>query len=269
MANITNNSNERLQVVMSIEVAMLQRSQNRANSNQQQSQHNQTSSMKTNQNILLIGATGGTGIELLQQLNDHPSLPKVHALVRNANKIGVNANLCASVIQGDALNTTDIINALRQSQADTVIVSIGNGPKDVSKTELRTKSAKALVRALSISEFKHVQVLCVSSIGAGNSRINVGMGMGKLISFYIRHIIADHTGQEAALASIQNRTTIVRPTGLTVDKPVGHVVAFGDRAKAPTMETDRVDLAAWIVEQVCESDEPLGNNVVNITGVKQ
>lgn len=224
--------------------------------------------MPSNKNILLIGATGGTGRESLQQLAQHPSQPKLHALVRDPTRLDDMAKLLTTITTGNARNENDVIAALRESQADFVIMSIGNGD-DLSKTDLRTKSAQALARALAMPEFEKVQVLCVSSHGAGGSRIIVGMGMGRLIERYIRNILKDHNGQEAALEPFLDRTTIVRPTALTVDKPAARLTTFGDKAKAPTIQTDRADLAAWIVHQICDSDKPLGHLAVNLTGLKK
>ena len=224
--------------------------------------------MQTNQNILIIGATGATGSELVRQLAQHPSRPKVHALVRDASKLGDNLKSVSTVSTGNARNSNDVVFALRESKADVVVVSIGNG-EDLSKTDLRTKSAQALAKALAKPEFEHVQVLCISSHGAGNSRIILGFGMGRMIERYLRHILKDHNGQEAALEPFLDRTTIVRPTALTVDKPAVRLTTFGDAQKAPTIQTDRADLAAWIVDQICDSEKPLGNKVVNITGLKK
>ena len=222
--------------------------------------------MKTTQNILIIGATGGTGIELIRQLSKHPSKPKVHALVRDPSKLSSDdTKLCASVLTGDALQKADLTRALADSKADVVVVSIGNGPKNVSQTELRTKSAQALVEAL--QGFPQTKVLCISSIGANDSRIKAGWGMGLMIEWYLQHILKDHTGQEKALlTAMPDRVTVVRPTGLTENKPTGHVESFGSLAQPPTVETDRADLAAWIVQQICD-EKSVGGKVVNITSV--
>lgn len=116
-------------------------------------------------------------------------------------------------------------------------------------------------------QFKHVRALVVSSIGAGSSSIIVGMGIGKLISHHLKHVLADHTGQEAAFSEIQNQTTVVRPTSLTEDQPTGKLAYFGEKAKGPSIKTDRADLAVWVAQEVCSSDKE--SRVVNVTSVKK
>lgn len=225
------------------------------------------SKMNANQSILIIGATGRTGLACLRQLAGHSAQPSIHVFCRDADKLADKDKLlCDSVVQGNARNSRDLERGLSETGADTVIVSIGDGD-NLSKCDIREESAKALVRVLNKAAFRKVRVLVVSSIGAGPSKIVVGMGIGSLLSFHLRHILNDHSGQEAAFASIAQRTTIVRPTALTDDTPTGKVVEFKDREKSPTIKTDRSDVAAWVSEQVCGGN--VGGRIVNITGVKQ
>ena len=224
------------------------------------------------QSILVIGASGRSGIEIMRYLSKHPSKPEVHAFCRDPNKLcyqGGHHICCNTVVKGDARSAPDIESALSKTHAAIVIVSIGNGD-DVSKTDIRTASAVALVQVLtSKPEFSDVQVVVVSSTGAGTSSIKIGMGVGKLIEYHLRHILRDHSGQEAAFAEIKDRTMIVRATALTDSKPTGNIKMFGDTAKSPTIHIDRADLAEWIVKQICEKSDNVRGRVVNITGVKR
>jgi len=220
------------------------------------------------QSILILGATGGTGLECIRQLAKHPSKPRIHAFCRSPSKLGNDQDLCQSVIQGDARQVNDLQQALEQTAANVVIVSVGNG-ESVAKSDIRTASAEALATVLKLPQYKHVRTIVVSSTGAGTSRIIVGMGIGKLISFHLRHVLKDHTGQEAAFYPLRSRTTVVRATALTEDAPTGKLVQFGDTEKSPTIKTDRADLAAWIVQEVCGGTKPIGGRLVNVTGAKQ
>jgi len=162
------------------------------------------------------------------------------------------------------------------TNADSVVVAIGNGDS-VAKTDVRTATAQVLVAALEQPEFQHVRVIVVSSIGASNSKIVVGMGIGSLLSFHLRHVLKDHDGQEAAFTqspTVRGRTIIVRPTGLTDNEATGHVVPFGDTVKSPTIKTDRKDLAAFVADTLYNGGPAVasaGTNhvVVNLTSVKQ
>ncbi len=221
------------------------------------------------QSILIVGATGRTGIACLSQLARLPieSRPSIHAFCRNKSKLSEdNSALCKSITEGDARSANDLESALQVSKADVVILSVGNGDS-VAKSDIRTANAKAIVDVLqSKPQYHHVRVIAVSSTGAGGSRIKVGMGIGKLIERHLRHVLHDHDGQELALASICDRLTVVRPTALTDDSPTGHLVEFGDVVKSPTIKTDRADLASWIVEEALSGNH--AGVFVNVTSVK-
>ena len=172
-----------------------------------------------------------------------------------------------TVQKGNARKAEDIEKALVNTKADWIIISVGNG-ENVAKNDIRQVNAQATASVLSKPQYQHVRVVVVSSTGAGNSKIVVGMGIGKLISFHLRHILADHTEQEAAFAAtIPNRTTVVRATALQDGAATGKLQEFGDSDKSPTIKTDRADLAAWIAQEICEyGGRP---RVVNLTSVKQ
>jgi uncharacterized protein YbjT (DUF2867 family) len=240
------------------------------NQNKLPTNHN---TIKTNmpaahqQSILIIGATGRTGLECIRHFASHQTDPAVHAFCRDVDKLDdKDKALCTSTMQGDARSPIDLERALVETRADVVVVSIGNGDS-VRKSDIRTASAYALVQVLKMPQFEHVHTVVVSSVGAGNSRIIVGGGLGKLISLHLRHVLADHTGQENAFHSLRNRTTIVRATSLTNNEATGKLVYFQDREKSPTIKTDRADLAIWIVGEVCDSAKHVDSRVVNVTSV--
>mmetsp|Transcript_19802 Transcript_19802/g.57461 ORF Transcript_19802/g.57461 Transcript_19802/m.57461 type:complete len:227 (-) Transcript_19802:65-745(-) len=217
--------------------------------------------------ILIIGASGRTGLELLRQLSQNGKNKVVHAFCRDPTKIPDEyIHFCQSVIKGDARNPNDVERAVGESGAQVVIVSVGNGDS-VKKSDVRTSSAKALADVMQRPRYRHVRAVIVSSTGAGTSKIKVGMGVGKIISFHLRHILRDHTGQEDAFNTVMDRTVIVRATALKDNKASGKVREFGDREKSPTIQINRADLANWVVEEVCSGD-PIGGKVVNITGIK-
>ena len=223
-----------------------------------------------NKSILIIGATGETGLEITRQLVEHHSKPAIHALARDPSKLQSQKFKLAGIVQGNARDASDIEHALEVSQADWVIVCVGNGD-NVGKNDIRTANAKATVSVLQKPAFQHVRAMVVSSTGAGSSKIIVGLGIGALISHHLRHILADHTSQESAFAAIPNRTTIVRATALTSDQATGKVVTFGDTVKSPSIKTDRADLVAWMVNEICDGGTPTmpKGGIVNVTSVKK
>ena len=236
--------------------------------------------MNQKNSALIIGASGRTGAQIIRQLDANTNKRnklKVFAFCRDPSKLDPKTKAhCTGVLKGNARLSTDLEKAIQESEADLVVVSIGNGDS-VKKTDIRTSSAQALVQVLSKPKYQHVQVLVVSSTGAGGSRIKVGFGIGRMIEFHLRHVLKDHNGQEAAFLSssaMKNRTMIVRPTALVENEATGKLVSFGDLEKSPTIQTDRKDLADWLIkEAVLKVFEEggfgrFGSRSVNLTGLK-
>lgn len=226
--------------------------------------------MSTSIRILIIGATGKTGLEVAHQLSEHPSKPSIHALCRDIEKLEKATNVKFDTIsKGDATKVDDIRAALLKSEANWIVVCVGQGMNLSKDNHIRTENAEATVEVLQQPEFEKVRVLVVSSCGAGKSRIIVGCGIGMMISYHLRHVLKDHTGQENAFQKIANRTTIVKATNLTVKQPVGSLVTFGDDEKCPSSKTDIADLAAWIVNEICGTTPTMPDGgTVNVTGSK-
>mmetsp|Transcript_32447 Transcript_32447/g.53664 ORF Transcript_32447/g.53664 Transcript_32447/m.53664 type:complete len:230 (+) Transcript_32447:239-928(+) len=219
--------------------------------------------------VLVVGATGGTGSELMKQLYVHHAHPRVHAFCRDPNKLNNTVKNCHSVVKGNARNSNDLKRAIEETKADVVIISVGNG-ESTAKTNIRTANARAMAHVLIQPQFRNVRAVVVSSQGAGNSEIKVGLGIGAIVSFHLRHVLADHTGQEQVLTAdgLKSRTLIVRATALTDDQPAAKVVEFGDKVKSPSIKTDRSDLARYVVDKIFGPYE-YGGQIVNITGMKQ
>lgn len=215
--------------------------------------------------VLVIGASGGTGQEIMKKLYTNPRKPEVHAFSRDPSKLtgNVGGTYYHSSIQGDARDTQDLTRALKFSVADVVVLSVGNGASSTKrKSNVRTASARALEQVLKKPQFQHVRVVVVSSQGAGNSRINIGFGMGTLVGFHLRHALKDHTGQEQAflLGDLRNRTFIVRPTTSLVNDPTStttKMIEWSSTEKSPasSRKMDRSDLARYIAEKICREED--------------
>mmetsp|Transcript_26901 Transcript_26901/g.75617 ORF Transcript_26901/g.75617 Transcript_26901/m.75617 type:complete len:332 (-) Transcript_26901:190-1185(-) len=228
-------------------------------------------------NILMIGATGRMGVELIDAISTHTAANhsndvnnvNIHAFCRSPQKLQPSTkDKCASVIKGDARSPSDLRHAIQQSKADLVLVAVGNGD-DVSKSDIREANAKALVAALNSDnndnnhdddnnhDMSKVRVFVVSSNGAGPTKIKVGFGIGMMIQYHLRHVMKDHTRQENVfLTQMKDRVGFVRPTALTDGKPTGATKTFGDHDKPPTIQTDRSDLAKWVVAKTVLSAAP-------------
>ncbi|CAN8075805.1 unnamed protein product [Agarophyton chilense] len=217
--------------------------------------------------ILIIGANGRTGQNLIQAALAHEPAPIVHAFVRNPDSLPpAVAAKCASVQKGDALQTDQVRAALAASDATHLVVAIGV-PNDLSVSTLRTDSAKAIVQAIE-NTARDVNVVVVSSLGAGGSSIKMGFGIGMFVGHMLRNVLRDHDGQEEcfnqAFEHKKQSLLIVRPTNLIDGHPGKQLLLFDGQKKTPSSKTDRRDLADWIITQIFDGAQHFGNSV-NIT----
>lgn len=192
--------------------------------------------------VLVVGASGRTGNNFIKALKTYGKTwtPQITAFCREPTKLDADMKtMCSLVAKRDARSQADLQSVVDESKADLVVIAIGNGD-NVGKTDIRAASATALVKVLDQKKYQSVKVLVVSSIGAGDSRIIAGFGLGRMIEFHLRHILKDHSKQEATFLSsksLKHRTMILRPTGLTEDDNTGKVITFPKNTKCPALTT--------------------------------
>ena len=85
--------------------------------------------------VLVFGASGGTGRELLQQALDKGM--EVTAFVRDAAKVEDIQHPNLAVVIGDVLNIEDVSRAV--AGHDAVLYAVGAGPKRTTVREQGTR----------------------------------------------------------------------------------------------------------------------------------
>ncbi len=139
--------------------------------------------------LLIFGATGGTGRELLKQaLNQGYHLV---AFVRDPTKIEELQNPNLRVIRGDVLDSAATESAVAGQEA--VFSTIGTGAR---RSTLREDGTRNIVMAMEKAGVR--RLICQSSLGVGNSRANLPFFTKYIIVYvFLRHAFADHERQEA------------------------------------------------------------------------
>jgi putative NADH-flavin reductase len=192
--------------------------------------------------VLVLGATGGTGREIVQQLKTRGHAPV--ALVRSTVKV---EELGATLIQGDARDEAVLFEAL--AGCDAVISALGTPPSPFREVTLLSAASRALVAAMSRRGVK--RLVCITGIGAGDSRGHGGFAFDWIIlPLLLRKVYADKDRQEAIIAQSGLDWVLVRPSILN-DKPRrGNIRALVNLDGFHGGRIARSDVAAFVVDQL-------------------
>lgn len=190
--------------------------------------------------VLVAGATGRTGNEILRYLEDTDL--EVVALTRDD---GERTNLLAhgadEVILGDLLDTRDAASAV--SGCDAVLCAVGSGATIdplLGRDIVDGQGVKNLVSAAVAAEVE--AFVFESSIGVGDS---VEM-LPTVFRLMLGPILKAKNEAEAALRTSGLRYTIVRPGGLT-DDPATEDLLVGEGGATVTGSIPRADVARLMV----------------------
>ena len=158
--------------------------------------------------VLIVGATGGTGRQLVEQALDRGHL--VTALARDPSALRVEHSRL-TVVRGDVLDYPSVEAAVRGQ--DAVLSALGH-KRFFYPTRILSEGTRNLLRAL---ETHGVQrFVCETALGIGDSAGR----MGVYYTFFVIPIILpfyfwDKTRQERLIAASGVNWVVVRPGALT------------------------------------------------------
>lgn len=162
-------------------------------------------------NLLIIGATGGTGRELVEQ-----ALARGHfvtAFARNPAKVQMqHPNL--SVAEGNVLDYTTVDRAVQGK--DAVLCALGH-KKWIIKTSILSDGTRNIIKAMEKHGVK--RFICETSLGVGDSRGKLGLYytlfvIPLLLFFYYRDKeLQEQHIRESGLDWIIVRPAAFRPGG--------------------------------------------------------
>lgn len=156
--------------------------------------------------IVVFGATGGTGRELVGQALERSH--DVTAQARSPEKLADLAHANLEVVRGDVLELADVERAV--TGHDAVLCAIGTGAE---RTTLREDGTRNIVGAMEATGVR--RLICLSSLGVGDSRANLGFFTRYVVvGVFLRYAFADHERQEAVVRDSSVDWTIVRPPHL-------------------------------------------------------
>ena len=204
--------------------------------------------------VLIVGATGGTGRQLLAQALKRGYA--VTALVRTPGKLSVE-DPHLTVVQGDVLDRSTMEKAVRGQ--DAVISALGH-KRFFVPTRILSDGTRNIVSAMATHGVR--RFVCETSLGIGDS---VGR-MGLYYSLFVIPCILplyfwDKTRQERLIAASNLEWVIVRPAVLTNAKMRG-TYRCGRRIGSflCTARIARGDVADFMLKQLAD-DSYLGTAV--------
>lgn len=192
--------------------------------------------------LAVLGATGGTGIEIVRQAVDHGH--SVTAFVRNPASLNRFRDRI-NIAKGDLLNSAQIEGAL--AGQDAVLSAFGHRiPVAKADSNLMRDFASALVHAMSRARVRRIVVVSVAFLFK-HSILPPAYFLGRLL---FPRVVADAAAMEQVFETSGLEWTLVRPPRLT-DKAhagkyrvrEGHLPPFG-------FTISRADVADFVLRTV-------------------
>lgn len=191
-------------------------------------------------NILILGAAGGTGSQLVRQAV--AAGHRVTALARDPTRLKLSApNLF--LFPADASDAEALHDALEGQ--DAVVCALGN-PTPRRRNPSLVAAVAGLVRLMETAGPRRLVYL--STILVPESRARAGRFAATFAPLLIGNDIADHIDKERAVAASGIDWTIVRATKLSNGSPNGRYLAGTDAIATKSLGTvPRADLAQFML----------------------
>ena len=198
--------------------------------------------------ILVIGATGPTGQEMVRQASAQGH--QVSALVRDPAK----ASFAPSVkkVVGDVLDPGSLEPALAGQEA--VLCSLGSAATGPFKEmTLLSEGTRNLITAMQAQGVR--RLVCITGVGAGESKGHGPWYYNWLIQpLLLRGVYHDKDRQEAVVRGSGLDWTLVRPGILTnaAAKGLDVVRSLAELAGTKAGTISRADVAAWCLRELAD-----------------
>jgi len=192
--------------------------------------------------IIVFGATGGTGQELVKQALEKDYI--VTAFVRTPQKLKISdSNL--SIVKGNVLNYNDVLKAI--ANQDVVFCTLGMPASD--KSTLRANGTDFIIRAMNEKNVK--RLVCQTSLGFADSKEVLPWYMKHIIvPFILKNAFKDHELQEDFIEKSNLDWTIVRPGNMTNGRKTGNYKHGFDSTEKIKLKISRADVADFMLNQI-------------------
>jgi putative NADH-flavin reductase len=196
-------------------------------------------------NILIFGASGNTGQELVRQAL--AAGHNVTAFVRTPDKLVITHEKL-KLIRGNVKDYSTVENAIKNQEA--VLSTLGVS-KQLKSDPIVIEGIKNILKAMEQMDVR--RFIYLSFLAVGNGRNDSGFMIKNIISRIVHNEIADHEEKERLINSSPLEFTIVRPPKLSNGQKKS-LYRSGETIKAksilPTMS--RADVADFMLKQLTD-----------------
>ncbi|MGH9201059.1 MAG: NAD(P)-dependent oxidoreductase [Vicinamibacterales bacterium] len=195
-------------------------------------------------NILVLGATGGVGRQVVSQ-----ALAESHnvtALVRDTRRITTVSDRL-QVVQGDVTADSPTLSDVVRGQ-DAVICALG--VPSLTPHRLIERSAPLIVRAMERHGVR--RLIHTSAFGVGGTYADVPLLPRLFIRTLLRRVYGDKAKGEESIHGSDLDWTIVYPAGLTDGPRTGRCRAGEHIALRGLPTISRADVAEFLLKQIAD-----------------
>lgn len=197
--------------------------------------------------IIVFGATGGTGKEIVRQAIEQGHT--VTAFVRDAAALSEQDNL--RIIQGNVFDAAAVAAAIDGHRA----VLSALGARTLKRENILGRAIPNILAGMDEHYVHRIIVLGAAGALYPASKYQTGwhkLMMGAIKATFLRHPFADQVAQERLLAESGMDFTIVRPPRLNNKVEAGEIRVLPDGLPSGGRLISRADVADFMLQQLTD-----------------
>ena len=201
-------------------------------------------------NVIVFGASGGTGRELVKQLL--AAGHAVTAFVRNVESIPLAPRL--TIMQGDVLGAPEVASAIAAGPHDAVMTALGS--RSLAEGDLLDRSSANIIAGMKAAGVRRLVVL--GAAGALHDSGKYATAARRLFfkvlkGTLLKNPLQDSAAQERRVEASDLEYTVVHPPRLHDGPRTGRYRVMADGLPPAGDRIARADVADFMVKQLTDA----------------